>query len=159
VEPSVIARRQARVSRSRPSLTRCTVAVAISVAALSACGHSQPSGLDATDTSHLLAFADAAAHGCHGKATHVQVARSTRDKATIATMGEIGSVGDHRPVWAMLITGDTYTCVTTGPSGSSPTQTTHDLVLIIDAKTFQGTDGGWSAHDTLSGLAPVITLR
>ena len=155
----MIAQSQSLVTRSQRSLARRTVAIAMSVAALAACGHAQPSGLDGPDTSRLLAVADRAASGCNGKATHVQVARSTRDRATMATMQEIGQDGDHRRVWAMLITGDTYTCVTTGPPGSPGTQTTNDLLLIIDANSFQTTDGGWSPNDTLSGLASVITLR
>lgn len=107
----------------------------------------------------LLAIADHEAAACHGTAVHVQVARSTRDVATMATMQDVGQVGDSRPVWAMLVTGSSYTCAHTGPSGARPAAPSHDLLTILDAGTYEPTDGGSGPEDTLNGLSPVFSLR
>ena len=110
-------------------------------------------------STRLLSIANQDAAGCGGKAVHVQVARSTRDTATMVTMQDVGLVGDHRAVWAMLITGGTYSCATTGPPGALQGPATHELLEIVDAATFEPTDGGSGQNDSLRGLHPIITLR
>jgi hypothetical protein len=158
-----------RTDHWRPSyVNRRNIAPVMSlvVVALSACG--AQSGASSTDSAlaigdsartRLLTIADQQAAGCSGKAVHVQVAKSTRDVATVKTMQEVGMVGDNRPVWAILVTGGQYTCPHTGPAGSPASTPTTDLLTIVDASTYEMTDGGSGPNDTLNGLGPVTTLR
>jgi hypothetical protein len=148
-------------------LRPCAVAAAILLAAsMSACA-AQPGGTASGSAAQisdpvrirLLAIADQEAGACNGTAVRVRVARSTRDVATMATMQEVGQIGDKRRVWAMLVTGGTYTCAQLGPSGAPASAPSHDLLTILDATTYVTTDGGSGPGDTLNGLSPVISLR
>lgn len=133
--------------------------LACAVTALAACAHSPTEAVvGAATAQRLLSIADADARSCAGPARHVQVARSTRATANRIATGDVGQVGDERPVWVLLITGGPFTCLHTGPLGASVPPAS-DQIVFLDAATFQPTDGGFGDHDTLNGLGPVTSLR
>lgn len=140
--------------------------MALAVLAVSACGarsgaspNSAANAIEDSVRTRLLTIADQQAAGCSGEAGHVQVAKSTRDVATMTTMKAVGRVGDKRPVWAILVTGGQYMCDHPRPPGASAPSLTSDLLTIVDASTYETTDGGSGSNDSLNGLEPVITLR
>ncbi len=140
--------------------------MALVVMAVSACGtqsgasaNSPANAIEDSVRTRLLTIADQQAAGCSGEAGHVQVAKSTRDVATMTTMKDVGRVGDKRPVWTILVTGGQYACDHSRPSGAPASAPTTDLLTIVDASTYETTDGGSGSNDTLNGLEPVITLR
>lgn len=131
----------------------------LSVALLAGCTHgSAPMAVSAPIQKRLLAIADTDARSCSGPAKHVEVARSTRATANRVATGDVGQVGDERPVWVLLITGGPFNCPHTGPSGASLPPAS-DQIIFLDASTFKPTDGGFGGHDTLDGLGPIATLR
>jgi len=158
-----------RLAHGRPTRMNGRLAasgIAFVMVGLSACGAQSGATSSASNNAiedsvrtRLLAIADEQAAGCSGTAMHVQVAKSTRDVATVKTMQEVGLVGDKRPVWAILVTGGKYTCPHTGPAGAPTPTPTSDILTIVDASTFEMTDGGSGPNDTLNGLSPIITLR
>ncbi len=122
---------------------------------LAACSHaSEP--LDATVEKRLLAIADADAKLCSGPATHVHVVHSARATANKIATGAV--VKDNRPVWVLLITGGPFSCPHSGPSNAKLAPAS-DQIIVLDASTFEPTDGGFGDNDSLAGLGPIATLR
>jgi hypothetical protein len=144
--------------RSRRGVTPRAVlglSAALASALLAGCSHAS-APLDTTVQKRLLSIADADAKSCSGPATHVQTVHSTRATANKIATGAV--VNDNRAVWVLLITGGPFTCQHTGPAGASLAPAS-DQIIVLDASTFEPTDGGFGDHDTLAGLGPVSTLR
>ncbi len=113
--------------------------------------------IDGATATRLLALADKAARGCSGKAFSVQVARSTNDVATAKVLE--GRVFDHRPVWAILVSGDAFACPHSGPPGSSHIAHVTNFIELIDASTFKETAFGSAPDQSLTPIGPVAVLR
>ncbi len=132
--------------------------LALSVVLLTGCARGPTGAVSGPIQGRLLSIADADARSCSGPAKHVQVVRSTRATANRVATGDVGQVEDERPVWVLLITGGPFNCPHSGPPGSS-LPPAGDQIVVLDASTFQPTDGGFGDHHTLAGLGPITTLR
>jgi len=115
----------------------------LTLAAIGACGPSDPDGLaDPNVRAKLrtLALQASSANGVPSPTTLMAVYSPDHQAAEEIISGDI--VNDHVPVYVIEVTGGPFTCnACSTPAGASPPQG-DALTLTVNAQTFQVTDFG-----------------